>query len=162
MLKKRCEMREWRYEGLRAGMAGNPDLTRSDDQKLTAGELVSVIFEGGIEVIDLGLKIGTGKPEKQNARVRVTLVKDQLAKIPIGNDENASLLPGKREDVLIRKAMRVVAGDGRNVMTEKAQVGDEAKVGALIEQEFHRGVAFETAPLGGLGETSSPATAALA
>src|SRR5689334_18299695 len=130
-------MREWRYEGLRAGMAGNPDLTRSDDQKLTAGELVSVIFEGGIEVIDLGLKIGAGKPEKQNARVRVTLVKDQLAKIPIGNDENAPLLSGKREDVLICKAMGVVAGDCRNVMAEAAKIGNEAKVGALVKEELH-------------------------
>jgi hypothetical protein len=38
---------------------------------------------------------------------------------------------------LIGKARRVVARDGRHVMAEALKVGNEAKVGALIEEEFH-------------------------
>src|SRR5215208_1850085 len=101
-----------------------------------------MICEGGIEAIDFGLKIGAGKPEKQNASVRKSLVEDQLAKIPVGNHENAPFLPGKCEHVLIRKTMGVVAGDCRNVMAEAAQVSDEAKVSTLVKEKLHRGVAF--------------------
>src|SRR5215218_5358267 len=110
------------------GAAGNTDLTGGHHQKLACGELVAMIREGSGKVIDLGLKIGAGKPEKQDAGMGKTLVEDQLAKIPIGNHENAPLLPGKRQDVLIRKAMGVVAGDCRNVMAKPAQVVNEAKV----------------------------------
>jgi hypothetical protein len=58
--------------------------------------------------------------------------------------------------------VRVVAGDGGHVMAELAKRGDEAEVGALVEQEPHRGGASEATPLGGLGETSSPVTIAFA
>jgi hypothetical protein len=47
-------------------------------------------------------------------------------------------------------------------VTELAERGDEAEVGALVEQEPHRGGASEATPFGGLGETSSPVTIAFA
>jgi hypothetical protein len=43
-----------------------------------------------------------------------------------------------------------------------SKVVDKAKVSALIEEELHASGASERAPLGGLGETSSPVTIALA
>lgn len=89
------------------------------------------------------------------------LVKDQLTEIPVGNDEDPLLLPGNRQHVLIRKAMRVIAGDGCDVVTVASKVLDKAKVGALIEEEFHTSGAERT-PLGGFGETSSPVTIAFA
>jgi hypothetical protein len=48
-----------------------------------------------------------------------------------------------------------------NVMSKLAKVGNQSKVGALVEQEFHR-AASERAPFPGFGETASPATVALA
>jgi hypothetical protein len=87
------------------------------------------------------------------------LVEDQLAEIAIGNDQNSLLLPGNCQDILIREAWRVVARDGRHVMSK---VGNEAKVSAVIKQELHPSGASERAPFGGFGETSSPVTIAFA
>jgi hypothetical protein len=47
-------------------------------------------------------------------------------------------------------------------MAEVAKVGDQSKVGALIEEEFHTSGASERTPFGGFGETSSPVTIAFA
>jgi hypothetical protein len=47
-------------------------------------------------------------------------------------------------------------------MTQPPKVGNQPKIGALVEQEFHTGVASDRAPLGGFGETSSPVTIAFA
>jgi hypothetical protein len=47
-------------------------------------------------MFDLGLQLGPGKSEKQDAGVAEALVEDQLAEIAIGNDQNSSLLPGNR------------------------------------------------------------------
>jgi hypothetical protein len=46
-------------------------------------------------------------------------------------------------------------------MSERLQVGNESEVSALVKQEVHR-VASGRAPLGGFGETSSPAKIFLA
>jgi hypothetical protein len=47
-------------------------------------------------------------------------------------------------------------------VAELTQMRNEAEVSALVEEEFHTGVASETARFGGFGETSSPVTIALA
>ena len=56
----------------------------------------------------------------------------------------------------------MVLGDSRDVVAEVAKMRDEAEVSALVEEEFHTGVASETALFGGFGETSSPVTIAFA
>ena len=143
-------------------MTGNPDLARAHHQELAAGKLVSVVLEHRGEVVDLGLQRRPGKPEEEDAGVEEALVEDQLAEIPIGNHQNALLSPRDGQDILVGETMRVVAGDGGYVVTKASKVVNEAKVGALVEEESHTGVASGTAPFGGLGETSSPVTIAFA
>jgi hypothetical protein len=87
--------------GLGSGTAGNADLARGHHQELAGGKLVRVICQDGVEAIDLGLKIGAGKPEEQDALMLETLVEDQLAKVAVGNHEDLLLLPRDCRDVLI-------------------------------------------------------------
>jgi hypothetical protein len=121
-----------------------------------------VILQYGIEVFDFGLKAGSGESKEKNAGVREALVKDQFAEIPVSNEQNTLLVPGDCQDILIGRAMRVVARDGRNVMAKLTKVGNQPEVGALVEEELHTGVASDRAPFGGFGETSSPVTIAFA
>ena len=88
-------------------------------------------------------------------------MKDQLAEIPVSNDQNPRLLPGNGQDILISKTRRILARDGHNIMAEVAKVRNKAKVGALIKEEFYRAVS-ERIPFGGFGETSLPVTMAWA
>ena len=143
-------------------MTGNPDLARAHHQELAAAKLVSVVLEHRGEVVDLGLQRGPGKSEEEDAGVEEALVEDQLAEIPVGHHQDALLSPCDGQDIFISKAVRVVAGDGGYVVTKASKVVNEAKVGALVEEESHTGVASGTAPFGGLGETSSPVTIAFA
>src|SRR5512133_2390856 len=101
-----------------------------------------------------GLQLGPGQPEKQDTGVGKALVENQLTEIAICNDEDPLFFPGYRQHVLISQAVRVVSRDGRDVVTVASKVVDKAKVGALVEQEFHTSGASVRAPLGGFGETS--------
>jgi hypothetical protein len=93
---------------LQTRSTGNPNVARRNNDEL-AGQFVSVLLQRLIQVLDLGLQLGPGKPEEQNTGVGKALVEDQLAEIPIRNDEDPLLLPGNRQDVLIRKAVRVIS-----------------------------------------------------
>ena len=141
---------------------GNTNIPRRHNDKLPGRQLLSVLLQRLIQMLDFRLQLGPGKPEKQHASVGKTLVEDQLAEIPVRNNEDPLLLPGNRQDVLIRQAMRVISGDGRNVVAKISKVVDQAEIGALVKKELHTSGASERAPLGGLGETSSPVTIALA
>lgn len=121
-----------------------------------------MILERLIQVLNFSLQLGPRKPKKQHARVGKPLVENQLAEIAVRNDEDPLLPLGNRQHVLIRQAVRIVARDGCNIVAEASKVGNEAKIGALIKEEFHTSGASERAPLGGFGETSSPVTIALA
>ena len=70
--------------------------------------------------------------------------------------------PGSGKNLFISETVRVVPGDSCNIVTELAKMGDQPEVSTLIEQELHRGVASETIPFGGFGETASPVTIAFA
>jgi hypothetical protein len=141
---------------------GNPNVARRHNDELSGRQLVRLILERLIQVFDLGLQLGPGKPEKQHASVGKSLVEDQLAEIAVGNDEDALLLPGDRQHVLIGKTRRIVSRDGRDVVAEASKVVHKAEIGALVEEEFHTSGASVRAPLGGFGETSSPVTIAFA
>lgn len=90
------------------------------------------------------------------------LMENQLTEVPVGNHQNALLSRRDGQDISIRKALGVVAGNGGDVVAKAPEVGNEAKVSALVEEEFHTGVTSAAAPFGGLGETSSPVTIAFA
>src|SRR5262249_10366394 len=139
----------------------NANPTGSYDEEFAALQLVSVVGKHGIEVFDFGLQGSAGKSKENDAGMGQFLVKDQLAEIPVSNDQNPRLLPGDCQNILIGKTRRILARDGRNVMAKGAKVGNKAKIGALIKEEFHR-AASERAPFGGFGETSLPVTMAWA
>ena len=115
-----------------------------------------------IAMVDLDLESGSRKPNEHDAGMSEALVEDQLAEIAVGNQQNPLLLAGNGKDILISQTMRVIARDGRNVVAELAKVGNQSKISALVEQEFHTSGASKTAPFGGFGDTSSPVTIAFA
>jgi hypothetical protein len=80
--------------------------------------------------------------EENNASMGECLLKDQLAEIPVRNDQNPRLLPGDGQNILIGKTRRILARDGRNVMAEMAKVRNKAKVGALIKEILTNGVSL--------------------
>jgi hypothetical protein len=132
------------------------------NDELPGRQLLSVLLQRLIQVLNLGLELCPGKPEKQDAGVSKPLMENQLAEIAVSNDQDPMLLPCELKNVLIRQSMRVIAGDSRNIMAKASKMGDQSKVSALIKEKFHTSGASERAPLGGLGETSSPVTIALA
>jgi hypothetical protein len=69
-------------------------LAERNDHKLPGCQLVAALVQRLIQMFDLGLQLGPGKSEKQDAGVGKALVEDQLAEIAIGNDQNSLLLPG--------------------------------------------------------------------
>ena len=131
------------------------------DEEFAALQLVRVVGKHGIEVFDFGVQGSAGKSKENDAGMGQFLVKDQLAEIPVSNDQYTRLLPGNGQDILISKTRGIIARDGHNIMAEIAKVRNKAKVSALIEEEFHR-VVSERTPFGGFGETSLPVTMAWA
>src|SRR5690349_14804027 len=117
---------------------GNANPAGGHYQELAALQVGSVFLKHGIEVFDFGLQGSAGKPKENNASMGECLLKDQLAEIPVRNDQNPRLLPGDGQHILIGKTRRIIAGDSGNVMAKVVQVGNKAKVGALIKEEFHR------------------------
>ena len=142
-------------------MTGHANLARGHHQELAALKRLSVFLQDGIEVFDLGVKVCSWESKEDDARVSELMVEDQLAEVAASDYQHPSFWPGDRQDILIGKPGRIVARDGGNVMTEVAKMGNQPKVGALVEQEIHR-VALDRATFGGCGETSSPVTRARA
>jgi hypothetical protein len=61
-------------------------LAERNDHKLPGRQLVTALLQRFIQMFDLGLQLGPGKPEKQDAGVGKALMEYQLAEIAIGND----------------------------------------------------------------------------
>ena len=152
-VKRRLALERW--------PAGNANPAGSDDEERAALKRISVIIEYLIELVDLGLQGSAGKPEEDDAGVGEALLKDELAEIAVGNNQNPLLLPGNCQDILIGKTVWVVTGDSLNVMSERLQMGNQSEISALVKKEVHR-VASGRVPLGGFGETSSPVTISFA
>jgi hypothetical protein len=120
---------------LGARATGNANLAGRHYQELATRKLLSIFLQQGIEGLNLSLQVGSGQPKEDDACMDEPLVEDQLAEIPIGNEQNPLLVSGDRKDILVSKTMRVVARDGRNVMAKPAKMGDQPEIGALVEQE---------------------------
>ena len=148
--------------GSRARTIGNPDLAGAHDQELAPHKLVSMLLQHGIEVFDLRLQRSAREAEEDDAGVGEALVEDQLAEVAIRNYQNTPLVASDREDILVSETMGMVLGNGGDVMAKLAKMHNETKISALVEEEFHMGVASDRTPFGGLGETSSPVTIAFA
>jgi len=55
-----------------------------------------MVLECLIQMLNLDLQLGPWKPEEQHAGVRKALMEDQLAEIPVRNNEDPPFLPGNR------------------------------------------------------------------
>jgi hypothetical protein len=69
-------------------------LAERNNHKLPGRQLITALLQRLTQMFDLGLQLGPGESEKQDAGVGKALVEDQLAEIAIGNDQNSLLLPG--------------------------------------------------------------------
>jgi hypothetical protein len=130
-------------------------------QEFSPLKVLYVFCKHSIEVVNLGLQGSSWQPEEDDPLMGEPLVKNQLAKIPISNNQDPLLIPRNSQHIIIGKAMRIIAGDRNDIVVAFTKVGNESKVSALIEEEFHK-AASERTPLGGLGETSLPVTISLA
>src|SRR2546421_5620680 len=134
---------------------------RGTPPRIAALEFVRVFLKYGIEVFNFGLQGRSWKPKEHDTGMGKCLVKDQLAEIPVSDDQNTFLFPCDCQDILIRQTRRIITRNSSNVMAKLTKVRHQSKVSALIEEEFHR-AASERTPLGGFGETSLPVTIACA
>ena len=114
-------------------MTGYANPAGGDDKKRAALKRFSALMECPIELVNLGLQGSARKPEEDDAGVGEALLKDQLAEIAVGNDQNPLLLPGNCQDILIGKTVGVVTGDSLNVMSERLHVGNQSEVSALVK-----------------------------
>ena len=142
-------------------MTCNPDPAGGHDQEFSPLKVLYVFRKHGIEVFNLRLQGSSGKPKENDAWVGKFLVKDQLAEIPVSDNQHAPLFPCDCQDIFIGKTVRILTRDSGNVMAKVTKVRHQSKVSALVEEEFHR-AASERTPFGGLGETSLPVTMAWA
>ena len=142
-------------------MLCNADPAGGHDQECFPLKVFCVFRKHSSEVVNLGLQRSSWQPEEDDPLMGELLVKDQLAKIPVSNNQNPLLFPRDSQNVIIGKAMQIIAGDRNDIMFEFRKVGNESKVSALVEEEFHR-AASERTPFSGFGETSSPVTSAWA
>jgi hypothetical protein len=68
-------------------------------------------------MFDFGLQLGPRKPEKQHASVGKALIEDQLAEIPVGNNQCSLLLAGDRKDILVGKMSGLCASSSSTRLT---------------------------------------------
>src|SRR5256885_7376043 len=71
----------------------NANPARGHHQELTTRKLLSVFMKYRIEVLDFGLQACSWKPKENDAGVGESLLKDQLAEIGGGDDQNPLLFP---------------------------------------------------------------------
>src|SRR6266516_1408787 len=97
-------------------IACNANPARGHDQEFSALKLLFVCCKHGIEVFNLCLEARTWHPEEDDTFMGELLVIDQLAKIPVSNNQYPFLLPRDSQNVIIRKAMRIIAGDSNDIV----------------------------------------------
>ena len=69
--------------------------------------------------------------------MRLQVHEDQLTKVTVSGDQNPSFPVGDGEDFVVWQARRVLAANSADIMPAFLQVGANASIGALIEQESH-------------------------
>ena len=66
-----------------------------------------MFLKHGIEVFNFGLQGSSWKPKEHDTGMGKFLVKDQLAKIPVSDDQNTLFFPCDCQDILIRQTRRL-------------------------------------------------------
>ena len=75
---------------LRASSTSNTNVPRRHNDKLAGRQAISLL-QRLIQMFDLRLQPGPGKPEKQDAGMGNAPVQDQLAEFAVRNNKNLSL-----------------------------------------------------------------------
>jgi hypothetical protein len=140
---------------------GNTNPARTHHEKRTVLKRFSMFIQHPIELFDFGWQGSAWKPKEDNAGVGKAVLENQLAEIAVCHNENPLLVQGNGKHIFIGKPVGVVARDRGNVMAKRPKVSHQSEVRALVKQKIHR-AASDRVPFGGLGETSSPVTIALA
>lgn len=140
----------------------NADVGRGHRDELV--EVVGVRGQHGRQAIALAGEGGRVEAEVDDAGVGLLLVEDELAEVAVVGDDDATLPVGDSQHIGVGQAVGVVNRDDGHVVAEATQVGGEAAVGVLVEQELHctRGAAPGRRGRRGGGVTSSPSTKAWA
>lgn len=71
--------------------------------------------------------------------MRETLPKDELAEVTVSGDEDTMLTASKGQNLLIGEAAWILARDCSYIVVLADQMGNQAKVGALVKEEPHTG-----------------------
>lgn len=94
-------------------------------------------YEG--KTFQLHRQVGLVSQSKVNdARVWLTLPKDQLAEVPIVRNQNAALGCRDGEHLSVTHATRMLATDTGRIVTEGPEKRTQAGVATLVEQELHQ------------------------
>src|SRR2546427_5320428 len=121
----------WTDLGTRMICNANP--AGSHHQELAAFEFVRVFLKHGIEVFNFGLQGRSWKPKENDPGMGKFLVKDQLAEIPVSDDQHTLFFPCDCQDILIRQTRRIMTRNSGNVMAKVTKVRHQSKVSALVE-----------------------------
>ncbi len=94
--------------------------------------------EQASERVDLFLCRGIQREaEEDDAGVGATAPEDELAESLVVGDQDAPLLVGNRENLLIGEAGRMVACDPRGVVAQVSKKRPDPCLGALVEEKPH-------------------------
>ena len=112
----------------------------TDYHKCTGLKRLSIFIQRPVKLFNFGLQGSAWKPKEDDPGVGKALLEYELAEVAVCNDENPLLVSGDGKYIFIGKPVRIVAGDGANVMAERLQVRDESEVSALVVSKALRQV----------------------
>ena len=115
-----------------------PHAPGSDDQKSV--EAVSVMGQHVFEARRGESKAVGGKTQVNDTRVRLAMAKDELPKITIIGDEDASLPLRDGQHLLIGQARGMVTADPLRIVTALCEPSSKTGIRALVEEKVHKAV----------------------
>ena len=116
-------------------MSAYPHALVGDDKELV--KLITVMVEHRVEPRDPLLDEGCAQAQVDDAGAGLALAEDQLAEIAIVSDEDPPLAVGDGQHLGIGKARAVMLRHKLRIVPTRLEVGGQAGIGALVEQEPH-------------------------
>jgi hypothetical protein len=124
---------KWPKSSLGPRITGNANPAGAHHHKRTDLNRFSVFIQYLVELFDLNLEGGTGKPEEWDACMGEALLKDQFAEIAVYHNRNPLLVPRHGQHILIGKPRGIIARDGSNVISMRALITGSATL-SLFDQ----------------------------
>lgn len=90
-------------------LSPNPDVAPRDGQKVV--ESIGVVSQDVIQTAQLKIEIYGSEAEVEHARVRLPMLEDKLAEVPVERDEDALLRHGDGQNRRVLESGRVVSGN---------------------------------------------------